>query len=502
MRAGLSCVAACLCAVLNSSCAGNPAAAVSPPPHTAAKGLPFALPRTVLHVELTVVKSTTAPGHFCAYGDLFLGGAQGNVFCPADLDAETETVVKSFTVTPVGVPDPGRTYLLPAAQGAGWAIDTSSAVELSERGLLNAVAGERANRRADVVIGAIRGGAALLVRSIPLAAGPRAESMDRDEDEFKNTFLADWQLIWNFERLTRQKPRRARALVDTWTRRDPSLLAAREAYGDISALTDTYRALLSGKGTESVAVRLAQLKDEIETRTSWFFLGVSESATWSPVFEVDPGKLDVDPEQALRFPLVRIGDCGAALADEAAGIRLLRNPLTASVACPADAADLFPISLSLKKRAPATLNLPDVDLCADSARVLKGIPFVVPADVVASLDGMPLLPGQQVQLSQFGKTSCLTVPRGSHTVAVTYWASTGAIKTVRFTGRSAVTRESVDALSGLAGDVQTAIGEARAKADAEARNRDLNVLRAARERLEERVKIQAACAALKVTCEF
>src|SRR6266481_6904028 len=98
------------------------------PAPAGSKGVPFSLPKTMLNVDLTVTKTVKKNGQFCQFNDLFLGAAK-----PCGPQPEPETTVKSFAVTPVGVPDPSHTYFVPFSEKGGWAIDTSGAVELTER---------------------------------------------------------------------------------------------------------------------------------------------------------------------------------------------------------------------------------------------------------------------------------------------------------------------------------------------------------------------------------
>ena len=96
----------------------------------------------------------------------------------------------------------------------------------------------------------------------------------------------------------------------------------------------------------------------------------------------------------------------------------------------------------------------------------------------------------------------MPVPGGSFTASVTYWESTGAIKTAKFTTNSSITKDNIAALGGIATDLVKADIDARQRAADDTKNKDLTDLQAERQRLEEKVKIQAACAALNITCQF
>ena len=483
--------------VISACSFSKPPSADVPALPVAAKGLPFSLPKTILNVDLTVVKTTKTKGQFCQYADLFLFLKDDELNARCTTNEPPRTVVKAYAVTPTGVPDSTKTYLLPPAQRGGWAIDTASAAELTERGLLNSVSDERTNRRLEVVVGIIKAVASVVARAVggaELTQMVKAGGPSADEQRFRTEFLQDWQLLWNFDRIKASNLARATDLVALWKKLDPALFAARAAYDSITQLDTTYGNLLGGQGAVGAVTLIAEVRNEIESRRNQFFLGTSEPATWTPTFEADPGT-----DQG-SINLILIDACGAKLAVDA-NAKLISNPLPGAVKC--DEAKTL-VSLKLTKT-EVTLPLGKIEACVDSNKVLKGVPFIVPADVTVGLNSgsaaLPL-PGVQIQISQWGKTSCLTMPGASYTAAVTYWASTGAIKSVKFTNKSAFSKETVDALGGVVGDVQKAVLDSRKKAAEDAQSKDLNELRAERERLEERVKIKAACATLGITCEI
>lgn len=489
MRLNAPLVALLIASMCAAACAGRKQDTSIAAP-VAAKGVPFSLPKTILDVDMTVVKTTLTPGRFCAYLDLFFFGVEPNADCSADLKPVTKTGVRDFVVTAVGVPNPAYSYLLPPAQHGGWAIDTASGLELSERGLINSMSDERTNRRAEVVIAAVRGLASIAARAAVAAAAPlEASSAASDEEKFKK-FLGDWQLVWNFEQIKAKDKPRADKLLELFSKKDPSLHAARGAYEVITDLDAQYRSLLGGQGAVGAATLIAEVRKEIEVQRNGAFLGTVDQGTWTPTFQVDP------PKDAAATELILIADCGAKLGS---GATLTKAPLPRSIEC---TTANQPIALRLKAIQAPARDLGDIAACADANRVLKGIPFIVPQMATAALDGAPKLPPQQVELAHWGTASCLTVPGSSYTAAVAYWGSSGAIKTVKFTSKSAVSREAVEALSGAAGEVQQALIDARAKAEEQSKDKDLAALKAQRERLEEKVKIKEACQALNMTCEF
>jgi len=449
--------------------------------------MPFSLPKTVLNVELTVGKTVKSPGRFCRFNALFFQDAEANV--PCDGKGGSSTSLKGFTVTTNGVPDENKTYLIPTSMNGGWAIDTSSTIELTEHGLLNSVEAERTNRRAEVVVGIVKGIAGILTKaSVAAAPAVKGAPPPSDEDNFKEKFLANWQLVWNFERLD---PDTKKAYIAKWQQRDSALFAARAAYRELEQLGDNLNGVMSGSnGAASAATLLSESRKEITDRQDGYFLGSTETVTWSPIFEVEPVAA-----ADLSSTLIAIGDCGAVIKDG----MLLQNPLPPNMTCekPGEAAKSVTLKV-LKPKAGAGYG--DIKACLDGD-LLKGIPFAVPVEATANVDGFAL-PGQKIQIAQWGVTSCLTFPGSTYTASVSYYAPTGAIKSVKFTQKSAFSKEAVDTLAGIAGDVQKSILDAREKARQEAKNKPLEDLKFQREVLEEKVKIQAACVALKISCEF
>jgi Domain of unknown function (DUF4831) len=467
------------------------------PAPAVAKGVPFYLPKTILNVDLTVSKTVKKNGQFCRFNDLFLGADK---ICAGQ--PESETVVKSFAVTPVGAPDLAHAYFIPATEKGGWAIDTSGSLDLTERGLLTSVDSGRVNRRFEVIVSALQAVAgvskAIFFNALaPPPPPPPAEPTSgkekapgsEDSQAFIHEFLKDdWMLVWNFHKVMDAKPDRASALVTLWKRSDPALLAARQAYAGIEKLNTAYERLLGGEGAAGAATLVVEVRKEIDDRRKRYFAGTSDSATWSPKFEVDPIEGDL--------PLIQIGSCGAKAVS---GVKVISNADPGDVKCD-DASN--PISLTLNKMAAPIADIGKIDACLNQG-IMIGIPFTQPAEAAATLKGLEgPVSGIALQIAQWGGQSCLPVPGGSFTASVTYWESTGAIKTAKFTTNSSLTKDSTSALGGIATDLVKADIDARQKAADDAKNKDLADLQAERQRLEERVKIQAACAALNITCQF
>jgi hypothetical protein len=246
--------------------------------------------------------------------------------------------------------------------------------------------------------------------------------------------------------------------------------------------------VLAGEGAAGASTLVVEIRKEIDDRRKRYFSGTSDSATWSPTFEVDPSEIDV--------PLILADSCGAKAA---AGVKIVANADPGDVLC--DTASK-PISLTLKKTPLPNVEIGKLDGCLSDG-VMTGIPFVLPGGASVSVKGVDVpLAGISVQIAQWGGQSCLPVPGGSFTASVKYWESTGAIKSISFKSSSSVSKDNVAAIGDIAtGLVKTDL-DARQKAADDAKNKDLNDLQAERERLEEKVKIQTACAALNITCQF
>jgi hypothetical protein len=458
-------------------------------------GLPLTLPKTLLSIDLTVTKTVQYSGAFCTYADLFEQESISSDFVGKCHDQpKSETGIDAFSATPTGVPDPALNFLIPPNRRGGWGIDASTALDFTERGILNSVEDERTSRRFELVSSIIGSGLGLVpkfglsdgINKIP--PPPPNDVGKFDDSRFRKEVLTDWRLVWNYERLSTE---RKKMFVDLFTNKDFKFAAARNAYAEIEALRKRYQSLLDGQGGAGSATLLPQVQNELESALKRYFLGFSKSVSWAPTFEVDP--------QEGEVPLVLLSDCGAKLPSKT-NARLSKNPITPDISCD-DAA--IPVSLRMTKETMSLPDLPAIATCLDKdSKLLKGIPFAVPADVRLALTNASDMPEQLVQVAQMGKQSCIPLPGGSYTAAVTYWASTGAVKSVKFTNKSSLSKDSVSALGSMASDFQKAIADSKQKAEDAAANKDLDALKSQRERLEERVKIQAACSTLNITCDF
>jgi hypothetical protein len=466
-----------------------------------AAGVPFSLPKTVLNVQVVVVKTAKTQGEFCQFSDLFFHNADPKP--PCDGIVHFKTKLKGFAVTGTGVPDDKKAYVIPAISNGGWGIDSSSSVELTESGLLNSIDEERTNRRAEIIVGIIKGlgglATAALAPSQPPPVQPSGEKTEEEKKpkklndrEFKERFLADWRLVWNYEQIKSANEARAEELVGLYEKRDPALFAARAAFREIEALEERLDAVMDGsRGASAAAALLAEMRNEIEKRQGTYFLGATDSLTWSPVFQVEPKE-----NTAVTTDLFLKGNCGVVLSDASL---IVKNPLPQDMKCdnPADATEHIQLSIP---KAGAPGNYGDVSACPTGS-FLKGIPFTIPAEATAKIETTEF-PSQKVLIAQWGKTSCLAFPGSTYTASVSYYSATGAIKSVKFTKTSALSKELVDTLAGTASDIQKSILASREKAREEAKSKTLDDLTEQREILEEKVKIQAACATLNIKCDF
>jgi len=516
-------------------------------------GIPFTLPKTALRADFVLTKTESTPGHYCEYRPLFMPALSEKVKCfdsyGKKAESSTSVVLKSFGLTGVAVPDPSKRYYLPM-EGAGWAIDRSSGIELSERGILNSIANERKDRRFEVVMSIIGTALGFVTRAVGATAlyesceavekksltgeklsDPEGVVLKKCQD-LENTpdgkfekWLKDPLLVQQFRAL--DEPARRKLRSDFANNRLP-LELAKQAFTAIQELSAELNDLLGGGGTVAAPTLIPELRAEIKARIDAAFGGRRDSTDWTPAFQFDPSMF-TKAQPAVE--LFKMGSCGATVTDAKL---LIANPLPADFGCTKEQPNQ-PVSIQTedngqeekKVTAPVEQNsiaskpsksdkeskksgdknsqaATSANGCS-AGQVLTGIPFNNPADALFALNingqQSQKHPHQRVQIAQWGgPPTCLPAPKGNYKFTVAYHAS-GAIKSISVSGESAVKKEAIEAAGKPFAELQTAINDARKKEREQEENRVINELKAQRAILDEQVAIREACAKLGKTCE-
>ncbi len=476
------------------------------------KGPLFALPKTLLSTELQVQRTVKQPGTYCQFADLFYPGVEPQVACSSEPTMATR--IRSITVTSRGIPDPSLNYEVPLE--GSFMVDASETLELAEGGQILGAESEVTNRTGEVLLSILKSAAAIAGRFIVGAGAPSTEKALPDEQRFENEFLAEEMLKTNFRLLP--KPRREE-LVDLWKTQDPfaetkralrtKLFLARRSWGYLNSLADAILRMQQGIITgPAIPAQITEARARFEAGIKTDFLGSAESTTSNPVYEFVP-VANRPPDKwgasapSESFSLFQMAPCGVVENSETT--KPVKNPFPKAFFCKVTNASAIPtvsIVVAVKEK-------DQFSSVASRTHVMPsnpGYPYIIPTEAQVSIQNAGGdLPSQPAYLAQWGFVGALPASLGgsSQTYKITYYASTGAIKSIKATSKAAFTGATVESIAASIGTIQ----EAKLKADAAERAKqekaadELLKLQRQRQILEEKAKIAQLCAQLNIPCE-
>lgn len=413
-------------------------------------GIPYALPKTALRLEVQVERVKQTPGRFCTYNSLFFPELETKVDCgkPA-----VSTAIKGFAVTPVGLPDPNRIHMLPS--DGSWRITRSDSITLGEGGLVTGIDSSRQDKTAEIVF-SVLGNLATVASKFVGAGGPALtdkEKTDRSAEFSKGRVWAvDDRLRDNFEAL----PKTEQEQYINWATvaERAKVRAAYLSYLRIKEAGEKLGEVLGGNGAEAAQSLITELKTEIEAALKADFLGQEVTTTWNPIYQWIPSyeepKEKEPKDKELKkdtFTPFTFASCGVA--EEK--VRPVVNALTA-LRCPEPALS-SPASLAITFTVTAHADGDNLARQLDtkySGMGGKTFYYIVPSPADLTLDGVCTAPKGllcnfgpvAVSIAQWGREAAL--PDGKDTTVVSLYSASGALQSVKVTSKALLDKAAVD----------------------------------------------------------
>ena len=486
------------------------------------QGIVYALPRTVVDLDLAVQRSSKKPGRYWELADLFFPDRNPvdgkNKDKPEDGRVEEVSFkAKGATIDTFGEPDADHVYYL-KIQGAG-ALKHTGEFQFTESGVMTGLKASVENQTSDVILGSLSAVSGLLTRAAPgfyrALRDKLSDQLDGcrtnshwDSSKSIECYLGDPgypEIGGNFEQLDpscdEDHTKTCREDLKQWfkdSQRKKRMLNAKIIYQEIVKK-------IGRRNYPQIGSR-----EPTDVLISEWFAGTRKSESWSGNFHLQPTQTPLlengpDPEPLTVLQLSKEdGICN-------------RDELTDYTGVP-------PPAKFGKKEGEPCESSEDVKIVfkrpsGQLAWVYKrnffdphdiestGFRYRVPAEATASVtwnDGQEdvVLGKAAIQVAQFGAIAAFPADLGGKAVMMdmTFHESTGALKGFKLTSKPLITKGLVDSVSSSLNEVL----EARKKqGEVAAKESDqLNQRERRRKLLEERDKILKLCETLQIDpCE-
>lgn len=485
-----------------------------------ADGIFYALPRTVITVEIPVELTESKPGKYADFAPIFFPDKK------IVKTKEKKLKLKMAKFNTLGEPDPKAVYYVNVIGGA--AVDWTRTFQFNEDGTITLAKQQADNQVSDILIGTLSAAMGLAAKTIgarPLtsySANSREEAVasylkEAVGDEYRTNFLAlkDKHLD-AFNRITDKNTAKE---GNQYVIKDSSLLVkAVESVQKISLLTNKREALLTDP------VPGVSLPDSLFTRIDSLitdrvkeFIGTETTSAWTGSFEVRPKRItDVttlfkinpteglcvvadiggkeEPPAKFRYNFATKGEPDRPIYCKEGGAGLLDVRLRFSPA----QSDPDQILTRIKSNY-SVVEDEDVQPLSEERSFRFRIPASAMVSVVTDVENS-VSSQTRIFVGQFGVIVALPASPGGKSAmySLQYYASTGALKNFDLTTKAILTKGTVDTLSSSAGailDAEKKAAEAKAKAADQ-----MNQMERKRTILEDEVKIQNACKQLNIDC--
>lgn len=426
---------------------------VPPGSEAPSNGVIYALPNTVVRVQLKIDRTERLGTRFAPYAAIFAPG--GKVVCEDEKCTKENKISYELqdgvTFATYGEPDPQNVFLVKFV-GKG-AIDQSLSMTWNEAGLLSATSSTVTNRTGDVVLSAIKMAAGLGTK---LAFGGGEQ-----KDKARCTHDPSTSDEWVIPKLRKdlsvaatlesnycaiQKDKR-----DALPKDEALLEEAVDAYIDrIKPLAIARTTILQGESdSNEPAALLSHIDTEINERLTLLYLGSKKTETWE-------GAMDVrDLHESAPLTILGIDSAGGVCLTTNAEIPPSVKPIPAKFlldAAVCNANGVPPISLVLKYYPTKDRQL--FTKISDVATGDRSFRYRVPAQVEATISDANSQYGSGVfSVAQLGKV--ISLPASRHSKSLTYELAfienTGALKTFKLGSVGQLDTATIDALSGIGG---------------------------------------------------
>jgi hypothetical protein len=424
---------------------------------TPADGVIYALPNTVVRLQIKLDRTTRTGAPYAPYSGIF--APDGKPVCK-DTKCTAEGKIEyslqpATTFSTYGEPDPANVYLVMFSGGG--AIDQSLSMTWNESGLLSAAGSSVTNRTTDLVTSGLK-----LLSSVGTKAALGAVTAQRGEETCTNDAApadrwiipilrdhggdAGIQLMNNYCDLSTAQ---RNDLLH-----DPALLekAVLAYVARVSPLAAARAKILGGTSLSmEPATLLTRIETEMTQQLTTLYLGSRSAQTWAGLIDVRRIREGED----LSTAVLRI-DPQKGFCITNAGIPPDAQPIPAPF-------NQWPAESPECKAAPAmTLRFSyypsaDVQLFSKIRDITEGdrsFRYRVPAQVVATLsDGKRIVGSGILWIAQLG--TVVSLPAGRHSKTLSYdlafIEATGGLKSFKLGTAGGLDTGTVDALSSVGG---------------------------------------------------
>jgi hypothetical protein len=464
-----------------SSCAKLVVEKVPPSGAVPADGVFYALPTTVVRLQLKLDRTVREGAEFVYYAPIF--APEGKPVCAAPKCTDKEEIEYSLEddigITTRGVPDPNQVYLVKFSGGG--AIDQNLAVSWNEEGLLSAASGTVTNRASDIAMSGLKLAASLGTKGAFGAAALKVTEKGKNTGAEKcevNGLATDEPFIATFRGINANA---AEDLIENFCANsqraslayhaDLLARATRSYEKRVVPLVTARRKILEGTSALSdPATLLPAIEAELGQQLAKLFLGTRSVKTWDGTLEV-AGIV----ESRKEFDVLRIdGGAGFCIGKDASAPPEGKPYPEKFTAPPRDAKCDSPttrVTLSwdyYPKMEDQLFNR--IDLTETGERSFR---YRMPAQVAVSLliedtsgSGKKVSKGgAKLSIAQLGKV--VSLPAARHSKSLTYdlafIEATGALKSFKLGTTGGFDAGTVDALSDVSGTVLDAGAARKAK---------------------------------------
>jgi hypothetical protein len=468
----------------------------TPPSISTADGVIYALPKTIVRVNLKVDKNSIKPAPFARYAGIFAPGISA-VCKPKeckgvdDPGKDTFSVEDGASFTTYGEPDVNHVYLVKYS-GSG-AVDQNLALTWNESGLLSTASSTVTNRTTDVVVSGITSALSIAAKVVAAGGGagaelkgsaktavgckeliPSATTLSPKDKDFLDAIRSS-----SINVLLQPTMMRSYCTIPAKDRGDltfdqPYFNAAVEAYNDqIVPLIVSLGTLFGGNSSSlSPTDLINKVTLEMNTRLIALYVGTKGTATWAATLDVRNVPESIDSEASKDLEIMKIDTDGVCIS--ATRIAPDGAPLTSDFGAIKSSCDSGkPLTMHLaylpeKSQQLATLVKEDDPETGDDASFRYRIPAQVSANLIYDDNSIA---GGKFFVAQLGRVVALPATR--HSKALTYniglIEATGGLKSFTLGTTGGLDSTTVSALgtavTGIQDAKKTAADNAQAAAD-------------------------------------
>jgi hypothetical protein len=475
-------------------------------------GVFYALPRTVVKVDVPIVRTNEQPGALALYTPCFLPGTNF-VMRKASGFAVDKANVKFDTLF---VPDTDEIYMIKTKGGM---LETRNLeMSLTESGVLIKASADVTNDTIDIVTGTVKTGASLLAKALPifLASGV---GLDAEQTKCRNLVVEGWEqelklqpgTFFDQNGAVNEGALSANKKIPAALKDVQQFIGgyqkAQEISDQIEALEARRTEVIGTQASTAPAVRAETLKlvlDEIDKTLTdlkeTYFLGSESKIAWNGSFRLNPAanKLTIDlltlsEDYGICQILVNQGvrlDPRFQIKKECPAASCKPHELQ-PVTCTGDTVKLeMAIGEDGEGGAGGNLFANTVKRAQLSQSGNRGFYYRIPGRAIAFLkQGAAELGRAPLSIAQFGEVVSLPASTGGRRTkyALELYEASGGLKNFSLGSSALIQQKNIDDLAGAASTLIEAKGERnKAKAPAD----ELQQLERQRKILEEKKKIR------------